>query len=817
MRKFTLFLMSLFLSVGAMAQTTQKVEINLTTIAGQPGYVSSPHDHAVINPNSQSDKGGVAALIDGDPNTHFHTAWENVPDGPHYFQVDLGEENTIGDFSFNYVSRKEARSDFPSQFTIKGSTNGNDFELIKVINIDMPSTPEAATGESYSFDVTGVTKEYRYLRFEVTNTKSYDNAGYRIYFHAAEFDLFKIVTEETERADYVHNTGSMNRKLGEERGLTTFTLTDGTNSLEVSNIQDVNSRTAPVYVDKSSVKFTTTQGATLSFSAFSYTGSWMHAYAYVDYNNDYKFILENNNNGEGEGEIVSYNYYDGNDITGATASQSDAMSSEHNGSKTLPAFTLPANLAPGEYRMRIKIDWNNLDADYGASDIAANGGCQCDITLVVEESAANSEAKAELKDAIEELDAFLANISVGNCITQYSSSIDSPDTQIEGIRNFYEAITSETTIESIEEKTANVRAIKESYKENVLEDGKFYHIHSVVYENGYVYASVTDKKPSDDRNERNGICWEATTTPSNAAIWKCEIIDGVTYFKSVYTASYMNGLLQYCPGILSETEKAPVILTALGDGQVNFLVNGEPAHAQTGNNELFFVPWEGGKDSPSAWYVEEAKAGVQPHTLTVGPAGYATLMLGYNTTIPTIEGEDNGVFTAKVEGEYAVLNEINGVLPANTAVIIKAAPGTYNFDYATGEATAIENNDLRGTLYDKNITDAAYVLGIVDDVVGLYTAAYNVSTDKTNDGTEEAPMVTYEAWKNNAFKAYLPKTAGMNAASYSFRFGEGTTGINEVKGENGEVKAIFDLTGRRVEAITAPGIYIVNGKKVLVK
>jgi hypothetical protein len=43
------------------------------------------------------------------------------------------------------------------------------------------------------------------------------------------------------------------------------------------------------------------------------------------------------------------------------------------------------------------------------------------------------------------------------------------------------------------------------------------------------------------------------------------------------------------------------------------------------------------------------------------------------------------------------------------------------------------------------------------------------------------------------------------------------TGISEVKGENGNVKTIYDLTGRRIEAITAPGIYIVNGKKVLVK
>ena len=804
MRKFTLFLMSLFLSVGAMAQTTQKVEINLTTKAGQPGYVSSPHDHAVINPDSEWDKGGVAALIDGSADTHFHTAWENVPAGPHYFQVYLGEENTIGDFSFNYVSRKDARSDFPSEFTIKGSTNGNDFELIKVINIDMPSTAEAAAGESYSFDVTGVTKEYRYLRFEVTNTKSYDDAGYRTYFHAAEFDLFKIVTEETERADYVHNTGSMNRKQGEERGLTTFTLTDGTNSLEVSNIQDASSRTAPVYVDKSSVKFTTTQGATLSFSAFSYTGSWMHAYAYVDYNNDYKFILENNNNGEGEGEIVSYNYYDGNDITGATASQSGAMSSEHNGSKTLPAFTLPANLAPGEYRMRIKIDWNNLDADYGASDIAANGGCQCDITLVVEESAANSEAKAELKDAIEELDAFLASISVGNCITQYSTSIVSPEAQIEGVKNFYNTINSETTIESIEECTAAVREIKESYKENVLEDGKFYHIRSVAYENGYVYASLSDEKPTDDREERNGILWKATTAPSNTAIWKCEIINDVIYFKNIHTASYMNGLRSQSPGALSETEKAPITIEKFGDGQVKFMVNGEQAHAQNSADGYHnFVPWPGEKGSASAWYIEEATAGVQPHTLTVGAAGYATLMLGYNTTIPAIDGEDCGVFVATVEGEYAVLKEIEGVLPANTAVIVKAAPDDYTFTYTT-ETAIVEKNALRGTLYDKNIAEAAYVLGIRDGVVGLYRA--------TTTGEAEGTFL------NNANKAYLPMTDGVNAASYSFRFeGEGTTGINEVKGENGEVKAIFDLTGRRVEAITAPGIYIVNGKKVLVK
>ena len=42
------------------------------------------------------------------------------------------------------------------------------------------------------------------------------------------------------------------------------------------------------------------------------------------------------------------------------------------------------------------------------------------------------------------------------------------------------------------------------------------------------------------------------------------------------------------------------------------------------------------------------------------------------------------------------------------------------------------------------------------------------------------------------------------------------TGIEELKSENGKVKTIYDLSGRVVEN-PANGIYILNGKKVLVK
>ena len=41
-------------------------------------------------------------------------------------------------------------------------------------------------------------------------------------------------------------------------------------------------------------------------------------------------------------------------------------------------------------------------------------------------------------------------------------------------------------------------------------------------------------------------------------------------------------------------------------------------------------------------------------------------------------------------------------------------------------------------------------------------------------------------------------------------------GIKEVEGDNG-VKGVYDISGRKLEKVTAPGVYVVNGKKVLVK
>ena len=192
------------------------------------------------------------------------------------------------------------------------------------------------------------------------------------------------------------------------------------------------------------------------------------------------------------------------------------------------------------------------------------------------------------------------------------------------------------------------------------------------------------------------------------------------------------------------------------------------------------------------WEVEPVS-----YTLAVGETRYSTLSLGYDAAIP--QGAKAYV-VSEVNSGYVTLEEVTGVIPAKEAVIIEATPGNYNFVQTTEGAAVVETNLLEGTRVDTYVAEEAYVLWNVNGEACFCKA------DMTNG-----------SFLNKANKAYLPASVASGAASYSFRFGEGTTGISEVKGENGEVKVIYDLTGRKVEAITAPGIYIVNGVKRVVR
>ncbi|MBR3855805.1 MAG: hypothetical protein IKM65_06580 [Bacteroidaceae bacterium] len=186
--------------------------------------------------------------------------------------------------------------------------------------------------------------------------------------------------------------------------------------------------------------------------------------------------------------------------------------------------------------------------------------------------------------------------------------------------------------------------------------------------------------------------------------------------------------------------------------------------------------------------------------VVVTSAGYATLYAPVALTIPTgVEA----YYATSVEGDAVQLKQITTTIPANTGVILKANAGTYNFAIAAS-VPAIDGNILDGTIareiITKEGTGSYYVLGVVDEKVGMYNPV---------NGADATTFI------NAGHKAYMYVEGPASSAGYRFDFG-GTTGIDEVETEESDL-VIYDLTGRRVNEMNRPGIYIVNGKKVLVK
>ena len=210
-------------------------------------------------------------------------------------------------------------------------------------------------------------------------------------------------------------------------------------------------------------------------------------------------------------------------------------------------------------------------------------------------------------------------------------------------------------------------------------------------------------------------------------------------------------------------------------------------------------------------YVYEV-AEVTSFKANITAAGYATFFTPAEVTIPE---NVNAYYIAAdgINGDYVTLTKIENVIPANTAVILEGEAGEYTFNVSETNAAAVSGNLLKGTIINTNIIGQAYVLGVVEGETGLYKT--QMSTVQLSSASGSVSV-----FLNNAYKAYLPASAvpaaAQGAANFSFRFEGGTTGIENVEVEN-TVKVIYDLTGRRVEEITVPGIYIVGGKKVLVK
>lgn len=286
-----------------------------------------------------------------------------------------------------------------------------------------------------------------------------------------------------------------------------------------------------------------------------------------------------------------------------------------------------------------------------------------------------------------------------------------------------------------------------------------------------------------------------TTGNINSRMPMIEAGDGA---ESIFYLDAERKLLNYASGLYAHNTSHTGAIGSANTWEIHQQADGNYilyASATGGNGRYLFnhnagSETEANRNSvPSGnntlWIIEPVEA--LPVTITA--AGYSTLYA------PVALSLTDGVkaYSGAIEGDNKLmLTETGETVPANTAVVLAAEAGTYHLNITTG-GTTVENTALGGAIATAEAPANIYTLQNQDGQVGFFP---------------------YTGTNINGFKAYLTSEAAVKG----FLFDLGITdGIESVEAATAEKDAvIYDLTGRRVQK-AVKGLYIINGKKVIVK
>ena len=188
---------------------------------------------------------------------------------------------------------------------------------------------------------------------------------------------------------------------------------------------------------------------------------------------------------------------------------------------------------------------------------------------------------------------------------------------------------------------------------------------------------------------------------------------------------------------------------------------------------------------------------VTSEDVAVSAVKFATYVPVINVVAPA----NVKVYTAKVnEAKSAVvLTEVpaGSVIAKGTPVLVGAEEGSYTFAASAEEAAPVENNDLKAATADTKGNGSTIYALVEQDGKAVF-----------------APLK--EGVAVSLGHAYLELPAASATRFYSIQFGGETTGINEVNAAAKADGAYYTLQGVKTSK-AAKGIYIHNGKKVVIK
>lgn len=185
---------------------------------------------------------------------------------------------------------------------------------------------------------------------------------------------------------------------------------------------------------------------------------------------------------------------------------------------------------------------------------------------------------------------------------------------------------------------------------------------------------------------------------------------------------------------------------------------------------------------------------------TISAAGWATYCSPYALDLANATGlTDAYIVTGGASGVLTKVSVKNGTIPANTGLLLKGAQGTVTIPVVASYSTDVTANKFVGVTAET----------VIDAETG-----YVLMDDETNG------LGFYKnenAFTVGANTAYLPDGFdGSNARIAFFSFGDDATSISSVESADMQNAQYYNLNGQRTLA-PQKGLYIVNGKKVVLK
>lgn len=199
-------------------------------------------------------------------------------------------------------------------------------------------------------------------------------------------------------------------------------------------------------------------------------------------------------------------------------------------------------------------------------------------------------------------------------------------------------------------------------------------------------------------------------------------------------------------------------------------------------------------------------------TFSITSAGYATYFTDKAFTMP--KGVTGYIITDANGGSLTIEDKYpaGSVVPASTALLLKGAEKEYTYNVVTTTETAPTNNLLHGSISE----DLISVNENTDDYL-FYKLSYNEAGDQIGFYWAEDKGAYFVTEGGKAYLA-VPKSQGASQMK-GFALDGTTTSIQQASTATATASSIFDINGRRVSTLNgaAKGVYIVGGKKVMVK